>query len=393
MNTEDKTFQVSEIISRYILGNISDAEKEQLEHWLAESPRHKDLFDKLIREEITSGKVRAYERINWQEALKNLLERKKSESRMRRRRRVIRWTRYVAVIVLFVGLYVYLRTNDKLPEINKTQVAARGIPAGKPTATLQLASGEEILLTSDRSCNIKQENGVVIKQDSGIIKYRVDGTKVKQKEQFNTITVPRGGEFSLMLSDGTRVWLNAETRLRYPVEFVGDERKVYLEGEAFFDVTHDKHKRFVVETEEACVKVFGTAFNVYAYKDEDATVATLVRGSIELKARGTDNKVRLEPGEQGTLTNGKLTKQDVDVEMYTAWREGRMVFKSIRLEDLLHHLARWYNVDIVFSREELKDVVFTGEAKKYEDFSEVLDIIETTQSVRFRVEDRTIIVY
>ena len=393
MNTEDKTFQVSEIISRYILGNISDAEKEQLERWLAESPRHKDLFDKLIREEITSGKVRAYERINWQEARKNLLERKKSESRMRQRRRVIRWTRYAAVIVLFVGLYVYFRSNDKLPEINKTQVTARVIPAGKPTATLQLASGEEILLTSDRSCNIKQENGVIIKQDSGIIKYRVDGTKVKQKEQFNTITVPRGGEFSLMLSDGTRVWLNAETRLRYPVEFVGDKRKVYLEGEAFFDVSHDKQKQFVVETEEARVKVFGTAFNVYAYKDDDATVATLVRGSIELKVRDSDDKVRLEPGEQGTLINGKLTKQDVDVEMYTAWREGRMVFKSIRLEDLLHHMARWYNVDVVFSREELKDVTFTGEAKKYEDFSEVLDIIETTQSVRFRVEDRTIIVY
>lgn len=157
MNTEDKTFQVSEIISRYILGNISDAEKEQLERWLAESPRHKDLFDKLIREEITSGKVRAYERINWQEALKNLLERKKSESRMRQRRRVIRWTRYAAVIVLFVGLYVYFRSNDKLPEINKTQVTARVIPAGKPTATLQLASGEEILLTSDRSCNINRK--------------------------------------------------------------------------------------------------------------------------------------------------------------------------------------------------------------------------------------------
>ena len=196
-----------------------------------------------------------------------------------------------------------------------------------------------------------------------------------------------------MLSDGTQVCLNAETRLRYPVEFVGDKRKVYLEGEAFFDVTHDKQKQFVVETEEACVKVFGTAFNVYAYKDEDATVATLVRGSIELKVRDSDDKVRLEPGEQGTLINGKLTKQDVDVEMYTAWREGRMVFKSIRLEDLLHHMARWYNVDVVFSREELKDVTFTGEAKKYEDFSEVLDIIETTQSVRFRVEDRTIIVY
>lgn len=395
MDRENKIFQVSEIVSKYILGNITDHEKEQLEHWLQESPRHKELFEDMVLRETMSEKVQAYKRVDWQRALDDLLKRKQGFQRERNVRRIRRYMKYVAVLVLPLGIVLYMYMHrGKTPEVQQPKVEAQVlIPAGKPKATLQLASGEEIALTTESSRHIEQGNGVVIKQNFGVIEYKVDGNSSKENEQFNTISVPRGGEFCLTLSDGTRVWLNADSRLRYPVEFVGKKRKVYLEGEAYFDVSYDEHKQFVVETKDARVKVYGTAFDVSAYEDEKETTATLVRGSIALKSGKTDKMIRLEPGEQGRLQNGKLTKQNVDVRLYTAWVEGRLVFNSVRLEDMLRRLSRWYDVNVIFSRDELKEVIFTGEVKKYKDFSEVLDVIESTQTVHFEVKDGTIIVY
>ena len=383
MNRADETFQVSEMISRYVLGSMTESEKEELNGWLDKSPRNKLLFEELVCQEVASGKILAYGRVEWEDALKELLEQKKKLRLAGRKRRIIRLGSCAAVLLFAcMGIWFYYIQTGNAP-----------VGAGKPRATLQLASGKTVFLTSDSSRSIEPEYGVEIRQDSGVIKYQVAEVQGGKEEQYNMIMVPRGGEFTLILSDGTQVWLNAETSLRYPVEFVGNERKVYLEGEAFFDVTRDKQKQFVVETEKAKVRVYGTAFNVYAYPNEDEVAATLVRGAIDLKERGAGNRIRLEPGEQGCLVGGKLAKREVDVDMYTAWITGRMVFKSIRLGDMLKHLARWYDVDIVFTEERLKEVSFTGEVKKYDDFTEVLDVIESTQVVHFRIEDRTIIVY
>ena len=385
MNRADETFQVSEIISRYVLGSMTESEKEELDGWLDRSPRNKLLFEELVCQEVASGKILAYGRVEWEGALKELLEQKKKLRLAGRKRRIIRLGSCAAVLLFAcMGIwFYYIQAGNALIGEGEVHKEIPKLLAGKPQATLQLASGKTVFLTSDSSRRLEPEYGVEIRQDSGVIKYQVAEVQGGKEEQYNMITVPRGGEFTLILSDGTQVWLNAETSLRYPVEFVGNERKVYLEGEAFFDVTHDKQKQFVVETEKAKVQVYGTAFNVYAYPNEYEVAATLVRGAIDLKERGSGNRIQLEPGEQGCLAGGKLTKREVDVDMYIAWITGRMVFKSICLGDMLKHLARWYDVNIVF----------TGEVKKYDDFTEVLDVIESTQVVRFRIEDRTIIVY
>jgi len=389
MNRADETFQVSEIISRYVLGSMTESEKEELDGWLDRSPRNKLLFEELVRQEVASGKILAYGRVEWEGALKELLEQKKKLRLAGRKRRIIRLGSCAAVLLFAcMGIwFYYIQAGNALIGEGEVHKEIPKLLAGKPQATLQLASGKTVFLTSDSSRRLEPEYGVEIRQDSGVIKYQVAEVQGGKEEQYNMITVPRGGEFTLILSDGTQVWLNAETSLRYPVEFVGNERKVYLE------VTHDKQKQFVVETEKAKVQVYGTAFNVYAYPNEYEVAATLVRGAIDLKERGSGNRIQLEPGEQGCLAGGKLTKREVDVDMYIAWITGRMVFKSICLGDMLKHLARWYDVNIVFTEERLKEVSFTGEVKKYDDFTEVLDVIESTQVVRFRIEDRTIIVY
>lgn len=394
MNKANETFNVSEIISRYILGELTDAEKVQLEQWMETSSRNKRLFDRLVEEKTVADKVQAYARIDRKGALRDLLQRKRQLKERVRRRRFMRVFGYAATILLplVVLLYFYYRPGGEMQTTLPRPEVRAEIPAGKSKAILQLADGNEVELSSETSRRIVEREGITIKQDSGIIKYKVDGSTMRHKEQFNTIRVPKGGEFTLMLSDGTRVWLNAESRLRFPEEFVGTQRKVFLEGEAYFDVSHDAEKRFIVQTKEAEVRVYGTEFNVSAYEDEASTVATLVKGSISMKVRGVDERIRLKPGEQACLTGGELTKHEVDTENYTAWMKGRLIFNSVRLEDMLRRLARWYNVEIVFSEEALKDVTFTGEVKKYEDFTDILDVIEATRTARFQVKDRTIIV-
>ena len=377
MNRADEVFRVSEMISRCILGELTDAEKLWLEKWVEVSPENKELFDRLVGEKMLSEKVRAYGRINRKEPLEELLNRKKQLERSVRRRRVTRVVGYAAAILLplAVVFYFYIRPGRGVLPAEPRLEARVELPAGESKAILQLADGKVVELTPESSRHIARGDRVTIKQDSGIIKYKVDGSTMRQKERFNTITVPRGAEFSLELSDGTRVWLNAESRLRFPEEFVGRHRK-----------------RFEVQTESAEIRVYGTEFNILAYKDEREITTTLVKGSVGIKVKGTKERVRLEPGEQACLVGNKITKREVDTEIYTAWMKGRLVFKSVRLEDMLRRLARWYNVDVVFSEESLKDVTFTGEVKKYEDFTEILEVIESTRTAHFQVKDRIVIV-
>lgn len=394
MNRADEAFQMSEMISRYMLGEITDAEKARLEQWVEASPRNKQLFDTWVQEKYISDKVQAYGRIDRKTALRDLLDHKRRMEKAVRRRRVVRVIEYAAVILLplAVAFYLYIGSGDKAGTSASVTEARVEFPAGQSKAELRLPDGKVVELSLGVSRQIMQEDGVTIEQDSGMIRYEVKGITGKREEQYHTITVPRGGEFALELGDGTHIWLNAESVLRFPEEFVGAQREVYLEGEAYFDVSHDATKRFVVRTRDAEVRVYGTEFNVSAYTDEPGTVATLVNGSVGMKAMETSLELDLKPGEQARLVGGSLTKQMVDTEAYTAWVKGRLVFNSVRLEDMMRRLARWYNVEVVFGDPALKEVTFTGEVRKYEDFMEILEVIEMTGVARFEIKDRVITV-
>ena len=234
-----------------------------------------------------------------------------------------------------------------------------------------------------------------ISADSGRISY--DGKSLSGagvQDAFHMLEVPGGGEYFMTLEDGTKVWLNAATRLKYPVVFASGIRKVILEGEAYFEVARDISRPFVVETVQAKVSVLGTSFDVCAYAEEGKTWTTLEEGVVEVESMDKGEKVRMVPGEQVCLTGGKgMEKYKVETALFTAWRSGRLVFKDMRLEDLMRNLARWYDVKVEFYREEAKDIVFTGDVKKYEDLNEVLEIIELTSDVHFTIEGQSIIVH
>ena len=298
--------------------------------------------------------------------------------------------RYAAMFMIPLGVAVALLSRDDIKE--KSRVEPITVKAGKSQAVLVLSSGErQVLDLGERNI---EDGGMRISADSGRISYNGKSRSGEVQDAFHILEVPRGGEYFMTLEDGTKVWLNAATRLKYPVVFASGIRKVILEGEAYFEVARDISRPFVVETVQAKVSVLGTSFDVCAYAEEGKTWTTLEEGVVEVESMDKGEKVRMVPGEQVCLTGGKgMEKYKVETALFTAWRSGRLVFKDMRLEDLMRNLARWYDVKVEFYREEAKDIVFTGDVKKYEDLNEVLEIIELTSDVHFTIEGQSIIVH
>ena len=222
---------------------------------------------------------------------------------------------------------------------------------------------------------------------------KADGEK-RKKLVYNEVEVPRGGEFDLVLADGTTVWLNAGSKLRYPVEFVGKERRVFLEGEAYFAVAKDTEMPFRVEILQQIVEVLGTEFNVSGYTDEAAIYTTLVTGKVKVETDSGENMV-LAPGEQSMLDcrDGHLDKQEVDVEKVIAWKKGMFILEEQTLEQIMQKFARWYDMEVVYRDEELKNIIFKGVVPRYTELREVLNILEKTNEVKFDIEERTVIVF
>mgnify|MGYP000625959211 CR=1 FL=1 len=212
--------------------------------------------------------------------------------------------------------------------------------------------------------------------------------------RFNELEVPRGGEYKVKLADGTLVYLNSATRMKYPVKFDGKERKVYLSGEAYFQVERDESRPFLVHTSRGCVKVLGTEFNVRDYPEEYRVVTTLVNGSVQFTGKDK-KKVVLKPGFQviaDSLT-GVSDVREVNLREYVGWRSGLYVFSHLTLEELMRVVERNYDVTVFFANEECKQLVFSGDLQKYETVEHFLRFIETGGDVRFVVKERTITVY
>lgn len=390
MDKEENVFKISEFISKSLSDCLEEGELQELEKWLAEDERHRELFDQWSSAELMEHKVGEYERLDYMKAWEEFrtVRRDKLSAKRRKIRRT--WMRYAAMFMIPLGVAVALLSRDDIKE--KSRVEPITVKAGKSQAVLVLSSGErQVLDLGERNI---EDGGMRISADSGRISYNGKPRSGEVQDAFHILEVPRGGEYFMILEDGTKVWLNAATRLKYPVAFVGGIRKVLLEGEAYFEVAHDTTRPFVVETEQAKVKVLGTSFDVSAYEEEGKTWTTLEEGMVEIESLDRGEKIRMVPGEQICLIEGKgMEKYKVETALFTSWRSGRLVFKDMRLEDLMRNMARWYDVKVEFYREEAKDIVFTGDVKKYEDLNEVLEIIELTSDVHFTIEGQRIIVH
>lgn len=206
---------------------------------------------------------------------------------------------------------------------------------------------------------------------------------------YHELRIPKGGEFPLVLEDGTEVYFNSDTKFRYPVKFEASERKVFLEGEAYFKVRRDESRPFRVEMGENRIEVLGTEFNARFYPDENKQMTTLVSGKVKFISE-KDKSLELSPGEQAIFTDkGELIRKSVDVNLYTAWKDGNFVFRKQRLEEVLKTLARWYDVNIFYEDVSRKEVEFTGNIKRFE---EILDLLRMTGDTDFEVKGKNIFV-
>nr|WP_121273327.1 FecR domain-containing protein [Pedobacter schmidteae] len=299
----------------------------------------------------------------------------------------------VVLLVVTVGLYFY-RQNWNKDHKMPTQYA-EGIKPGGNHATLTLANGKVIALDDVDNGKLAEQAGITItKTTDGQLVYTVDdraGSSSQTTQALNTISTPKGGQYQINLPDGSRVWLNAASSLRYPVRFSGNERKVTLTGEAYFEVTKEKHLPFIVVTDKQQVEVLGTHFNINAYTDEPGIKTTLLEGAVKVGMRETEkDDVLLKPGEQCNLNGNTLSVSTVNTDEAVAWKNGMFLFKDADLKTVMRAVARWYDVEVTYEGA-LPAREFSGEIYRNLNLNQVLDVL-SFYKVHFRVEGKKIIV-
>jgi transmembrane sensor len=383
---ESRTNIDFEIIWKKINQSLSEEEERLLSQWLKESDSHRRYFDNAMRYYLEGSdfdKGNSETKKAW-ETLKN--------KGLNKNRNNARWIISLAVAAVTIFLIVLFLLPSK--KIENRIVEAKKVEQIKPGsnhATLILDDGSTVDLASSKKLQLT-EGGSDIKIDGTKLQY-TEKSIVAQEIKYNTLNVPRGGEFFLQLSDGTKVWLNSETILRYPVQFIGNERKVELTGEAFFEVTKNEKIPFLVESGEQTVKVLGTEFNISSYKEKPVVYTTLVKGSVEVYIKDKpENRQTLLPNEQSSTNTAQrhIFKRKVVPYQYIAWKDGRFVFEDQNLGEIMNTLSKWYNVDVVFAREDLKNIRFTGNLPRYSDFDEVLKMIGKTNEVKFMIENKLV---
>ena len=317
----------------------------------------------------------------------------KKQLGLRNKRRSMSFGRMgIAVsIILLVGIGLYWGFFRKPTEREIAQSIAR-IETGGSKAVLITSSGDEIVLQDSTKQLIALGSGMVAKNDGHQVSYEeIVGESGRDVLVYNTIRVPCGGEYKLFLSDSTEVFLNSDSEIRFPVKFGKNKRDVFLRGEAFFIVRKDASRPFVVNADDkVSVEVLGTQFNLQAYPNKKIVETTLNEGLV----RVYDGKqsVKIQPDQQVVYKDGELFIRRVDASLYSAWKDGRFVLLNNTLEDIMMCLGRWYNIDIFWVNPELKEYHFSGELARYEDFTEILDMLEKATRVHFEVKGRTVFV-
>lgn len=328
-------------------------------------------------------KIEEQEQFDYRKAYREVIGKSKT-------RRLSRMVKIAAAILLLLGSgsLIYLMRN-KPHEIRK-QVIMANIHSGCQKAFLIKHDGQEMELKQVRQL-IQEQNGINILVDSSGIHYEKGEELPLQKIIYHTLIVPRGGEFSLTLSDGTKVWLNADSRLVYPVRFADSTREVTVSGEAYFEVRHDTIP-FIVKTDRGSINVLGTSFNVNNYPGNREAVTTLVNGKIAYSLPD-GGEIILVPNQQVSINaNGQTTLKTVDTQYATSWKEGMFLFQEMRLEDIMNQLERWYDVHTFYTNESVKDLHFSGDLSRFKNIDTFIEMFEKSSDITIEVQGKNIII-
>ena len=390
------TNEMDELIRKVLDGKASEEEMRVLMRWMKEDGSHREYFNMLKKVwNMTNGPKLSPERKALEmERFVGYMQNSSLKKREHLKSKVVRlWYRYVAVLLiplLLLGIYFWSEQKSQ-PIIVNTET---NVDFGKPV--LMMADGREVILEQKNEI-IEGASEIGIQNDSLFgLNYMGAGLQANVstgEEVYNTLSIPVGGFYQLSLSDGTKVWLNSMTKLRYPVTFRGEQRNVYLAGEAYFDVAKDADHPFVVNVEGMEVKVYGTRFNVNTL-EEGVVQTVLERGKVSVKALKTGEEVMLKPDDMAEFykESGMVKVGKVDPFTYTAWKDGKFVFENATIETIMSRLGRWYDIKVFYGDEQVKNQTFTGIITRHSNVKDLLYLIGETAMVQFDQKDNVVTV-
>ncbi|WP_320914109.1 FecR family protein [Butyricimonas paravirosa] len=391
------TNEIDLLIWRVLDGKASEGEIRELKGWMEEKESNREYFRQWKKIwNMTNGPTLSVTR-KQREKERFLKSIHQSYVGKVRKRRIIHYWPVAASVVLLVGVFVGFALNEwsQMKADQGIAQTERIVPGVK--AELILSTGERVCL-AQRSEFIEGMKESGIRNDSlaglNYVGAKIQGEEIGEEIVYNTMQIPVGGFYQLKLADGTKVWLNSLTRLRFPVTFAGEERKVYLTGEAYFEVARDSVHPFIVATDEGMeVKVYGTEFNVDTYR-KGTVKTTLVNGKVGIRVSATGEEVRLSPNQMALFTKATQSIQVENVDSYgvVAWKDGKFVFEDEPIEEIMERLSRWYDVKVFYANERIKKHTFTGIITRFADISDVLHLMEETAAVEFRIQGDTVTV-
>jgi ferric-dicitrate binding protein FerR (iron transport regulator) len=368
-----------DLLRRYHNGQVSEEEKAWVETWYLQTQPNAGADD-------LSDDVLEHDR---QQSLDALLQ----DINTPRPARL--WPRLAAaaavIVMILAGIYALNNRHKAQQIIAANKPVTHDFAPGSNKVILTLSNGSKVELSDAKKGKVADESGTLInKTADGQISYakQAGADHLKNQQLFNTAATPRGGQYQLVLSDGTRVWLNAASSVKYPVEFSGQERKIELTGEAYFEVAHDQKRPFRVVSNGQVVEVLGTHFNINAYDNEQAVKTTLLQGSVRIITGA--NSQMIKPGEQAQLKRGAVTVKDVDTDEAVAWKNGFFNFNDADVGTVMRQLTRWYDLEVKYEGS-IPQRQFTGEISRNVTARQILDIL-SFKKIHYRIDGNTIVI-
>ena len=383
MNVDNE--KIKRIIVKSVLGTLTEEENFVLEEWFQENDRNRVLYQKLSSTVELKHKYKQYENIDVAGAFRRNQRRLYQNVPNRVLKRILPYA--AAVLLLFGGVFCFLM--NRFGEVREEVPVA--LSAGGKYAELILANGQKVDLHEGMEMKLRERSSNI--QVKGNVVYYEESKDSVAVGEYNMIRTPLGGEYSLTLADGTKVWLNAMSELRYPVAFGEGVREVELKGEAYFEVEKNEGKPFIVKTDEFNVRVLGTSFNISAYLDSPLAHTTLCSGHVRINDRTNPGKeVDILPGEQLLFhrDNREMSVREVDTDVFVSWREGFFQFDNNTVEEVFTILQRWYNIQVFYANVEVRQELFTGKLPRFDNLQIIIDLIERVSDLKIEVRGKMI---
>lgn len=370
------------LIFRYLTNNLTEEEKNELSSWQKASEENRIFFEKLTSKETFITKKELYEKVDTKQALTVFLEYPRRKRFSVRLRKACGYAALI-IILLTIGTIFY----SKEPPVKFTP---EKIETGSPKAVLLITGNKSIHLEALEEPSKELPPYMQIVDSNSQLVYQEKQGIVTTRE-YHELQVARGGEYKLTLPDGTFVYINSASKLKYPTSFDFDKREVYLSGEAYFEVTKDSQRPFYVTTDNIQVKVYGTTFNINTH-DPDYTQTVLVQGEIGIQIIGEQEEIILHPSQLALFDKKqhKIDIRNVNPHQYMAWKDGLFVFEEEPLEKIMDKLSLWYDCQVFYTNQTARNIRFTGYLKRYEQIDKILKAIASTVSVSFEIKGKTI---